>query len=348
MNSRFYLLRLTCTLAISACLASVATPAAAQDLANDANAQYRKAFAALSQRNWPEARQLLLPLWQRSHTWDVASGLGQAEFFLDNYATGATYTAFALANLPPKEKVMTADRLRAALGEMKAAVGTLHVTVSEGGAEILLDDELQGISPLAREVYANPGRHWLQARLANGAQSRQSVVVEAGKSYPVALILEKPLDDTASALLASAPGGTTASSSGSPPVDHDRYRPNWAPVLVTGGLAVAAAAIGAGFAIDASSAKTDGAQALSEAEAEFGNNPCAPSSGGGSEICQTVQSSADRRKTSNTVATASFAISGVFALTAVGSYFLWAKPRAPRVDAWLGPNGGGLHWAGQF
>lgn len=348
MNSRFYSFRLACRLALSACLVSVAGPAAAQELANDANAQYRKAFAALSQRDWPEARRLLLPLWRRSHTWDVASGLGQAEFFLDDYAAGAAYTAFALANLPPKEKVMTAERLRAALGEMKKAVGTLHITVSEDAAEILLDNEVVGISPQAREVYANPGRHWLQARLPNGARSGQSLLVEAGKSYQVALILETPLDDTASASPASTSGSTTAAPNANPPVDHERSRANWTPVVVSGGLAVAAAAIGAGFAIDANSAKTNGAQALAEAEAEFGNNPCAPSNGGGSEICQSVQGAADRRKTSNTVATASFAISGVFALTAIGSYFLWAKPRAPRVDAWLGPSGGGLHWAGQF
>src|SRR5438105_10853574 len=101
MKSRFSSIRLVRTLALSACLMGAATKAAAQDAAHDANAQYRQAFAALSQRNWLEARRLLLPLWQKAHTWDVASGLGQAEFLLDNYATGATYTAFALANLPP-------------------------------------------------------------------------------------------------------------------------------------------------------------------------------------------------------------------------------------------------------
>jgi len=329
-------------------LVTAATKAAAQDSANDANLQYRQAFAALSQRDWLEARRLLLPLWQKAHTWDVASGLGQAEFLLGNYATGATYTAFALANLPPKEKLATADRLRTALSEMKETVGTLHVTVSEGEAEVLLDDELVGISPLAQEVYANPGKHWLQARRPNGATSRQNLVVEAGKSYQVALILERQPEQTASALQLSEPAGVTASSNASQSLDHDRFRPNWTPVWITGSAAVAAAAIGAGFAVDASSAKADGAEALSEAEAEFGNNPCAPSNGGASEICQSVQSAADRRKTSNTIATTSFAISGVFAVAAVGSYFLWAKPRAPRVDAWLGPNGGGLHLAGRF
>lgn len=348
MNSRLYSLRFVCALALSTSAMGVATPGVAQDLANDANAQYRKAFTALSQKNWLEARRLLLPLWQRSQTWDVASGLGQAEFFLNNYATAATYTAFALANLPPKEKLTTAERLRAALDEMKQSVGTLRVTVSEAGAEILLDDERVGSSPLGREVYANPGAHRIQARVLNGAQTTQSFLVEAGKSYQMALILEKPVDEGASGFLASAAPRAIAAPNANPAADRDRWRPNWTPVLVSGGLAVAAAAIGAGFAIDARSAKTAGAEALNEAEGQFGDNPCAPSNGGGSEICQSVESNADRRKTSNTVATASFAISGVFAAAAVGSYFIWAKPRTPRVDAWLGPNGGGLSWAGQF
>ena len=339
-----------CALAISSPVLLEVTPAGAQELANDANAQYRKAFEALGQKNWSEARRLLLPLWQKSHTWDVASGLGQAEFLLKNYAAGATYTAFALANLPPKEKTTTAERLRAALSEMKEAVGTVHFAVSEAGAEILVEQDVVGTSPLAREVYLDPGSHLLQARLASGGSSKQRLEVDAGKSYQVALNLEPSLNERPAAL---APLGSPEGSSHPPnanlPVHDDGAGANWAPVLVTGGLAVAAAAIGTGFAIAARSAKSEGSKALTDAKSAFGDNPCAASNGAGSEICQSVQSAEDRRKRSNTVATASFVVGGVFALAAVGSYLIWAaKPASPRLDAWLGPAGGGLGLNGSF
>ena len=87
---------------------------------------------------------------------------------------------------------------------------------------------------------------------------------------------------------------------------------------------------------------------MSDAEAQFGSNPCTPAKGGGSEICQSVTDAGDQRKSSNTVATVSFVASGVFAVAAVGSYFLWAKPSPPPLDAWLGPDGGGLRLKGNF
>ena len=341
MRSRLYALSLASALALASPVVIVPAPASAQDAANDANTQYRKAFEALAQKNWPEARRLLLPLWHDAQTWDVASGLGQAEFLLGNHATGATYTAFALAHVPPKEKPKTAERLRDALSEMKEAVATVRVSVNEERAEILVDHELVGTSPLAREIYLDPGTHSLRARLANGGLSEQTLAVEAGKSYQVSLIVDKPVAPAAASEF-------TAPSNADPPVHDDRASPNWAPVLVTGGLAVTALAIGTGFAIDAHSAKSKGSNALSDAEAQFGENPCTPAKGGGSELCHSVQDAEDRRKSSNTAATVSFVISGAFAVAAVGSYFLWGKPTTPRFDAWVGPDSGGIRLKGRF
>ena len=349
MKLRLHSLSLACALALGTAAVLVPAPAGAQESANDANPQYRKAFDALAQKNWAEARRLLLPLWQKARTWDVAAGLGQAEFLLQNRALGATYTAFALANLPPKEKTKTAERLRAALAEMKEAVATIHVTVSQDGAEIWVAGELVGTSPLARELYLDPGIHSIQARLESGAQSGQRLEVQAGKSYEVALSVDNPVDASHAGIAPATPASATPTAGiAPPPAAGDSGGRTWVPVFVTGGLAVAAAAIGTGFAVDARSAKADGAKALSEAEAQFGMNPCTASNGGGSEICQSLENAEDRRKSSNTVATVSFVVSGVFAVAAIGSYFLWAKPAAPRLDAWLGSESGGLSLKGNF
>jgi len=350
MRSRFSAVPLTCALALGLPAAFRPALARAQDAhesKDDANTQYRRAFAELAKRNWLEARRQFLPLWLKAHTWDVAAGLGQAEFFLENYAAGATYTAFALANVPPKEKTKTVERLRAALDEMKAAVGTVHVAVNRDGAEISADHALLGISPLTREVYLNPGPRLLEARLANGASGQQTLTVTAGESYRAFLIVEGSPSAPAPVGLPSAShsdGGTPGASA----KHADRASPNWTPMLVTGGLAVVAAAIGTGFAIDAGSAKSDGEKALGLAEAEFGSNPCTPSKGGASALCQSVNELEDRRKISHGLATGSFITGGVFAVAAVGSYFLWARPNQARLDAWLGTEGGGLRLNGSF
>src|SRR6188768_3844298 len=327
MTSRFCSLRLAGLLALSLPVLIAADRAYAQESVKDANAQYRKAFDALAQKKWPEARRLLLALWGQSHTWDVAAGLGQAEFLLENRAAGATYTAFAVANVPPRENTKTVERLRAALNEMREAVGTVRVVVNKDGAEIVVEQQVVGSSPLTREIYLNPGRRLLEARLANGGHGQQTLEVQAGKSYRVALIVEPPPSEPGpSSRAVSSNSAPTSAMPPAPPADQRGTSRTWTPVFITGGLALAAAAVGTGFAIDAQSAKNDGEKALSNAEAEFGSNPCTPAKGGGSELCQSVNELQDRRKSSNTAATASFIAGGVFALAAVGSYFLWAKP----------------------
>jgi hypothetical protein len=326
--------------------------AQAQEAASDANAQYRKAFDALAKQNWAEARRLLLPLWAKSHTWDVAAGLGQAEFLLKNYADGAQYTAFALANVPPKEKTKTVDHLKAALVEMKAAVGTARISVSKDAAEVLIDGQTVGVAPLLTEVYLNPGSRQLEARLSSGGSGEQTLEVTAGQSYQVALIVEKPQAEAAPTIVPQQepPKPATQTPTSEPPISHDNATPNWAPVLITGGLAIVAVGFGTGFALDASSAKSDGAKSLSSAEAQFGSNPCTTQKGASSGICQELQTHQDRRSSSSTGATISFVAGGVFAAAAVASYFLWAKPESTqgRVDAWVAPNAGGLRLQGSF
>jgi hypothetical protein len=345
MKSR-YLLRLASALAFSFPALITAGRAYAHESAKDANLQYRKAFEALGQKNWPEARRLLLALWSQAHTWDVAAGLGQAEFLLENHAAGATYTAFALANVPPSENPKTVERLRAALDEMKEAVGTVRIAVNKYGAEIVAEHEVVGTSPLSREVYLNPGTRLLEARL-DGGYGKQPLEVQAGKSYQIALSVDEPLGEAGTASTPKISSSVAPRELPSPGA-HDRASSTWTPVLITGGLAVAAAAIGAGFALDARSAKSDGEKALSDAEATFGSNPCTPSKGGGSELCQNVSELQDQRKSSNTVAAAAFVASGVFAVTAIGSYFLWTKPSSTRLDAWLVPGSSGIRLSGSF
>lgn len=348
MKSRFHMLRFAGSLALSLPALITAGRTSADEPVHDANAQYRMAFDALGKRNWSEARRLLLALWAKSHTWDVAAGLGQAEFLLDNRAAGTTYTAFALANVPPRENPKTVERLRAALSEMKETVATVRIVVNKDGADVIAEHELVGTSPLVHEIYLNPGTRLLEARLEDGGHAQQMLDVQAGESYQIALVVAHPLAQPA-LVSASSPANSRAtgeltSASG----DHDGASRNWTPVFITGGLAIAAAAIGTGFAIDAHSAKSDGAKALGNAEAEFGSNPCTPAKGGGSELCQSVEELQDRRKSSSTVATASFIAGGVFAGAALGSYFLWAKPSPTRLDAWLVPDGGGVRFAGSF
>lgn len=336
-------------------VAMAAPPASEpQEAATPENLQYRKAFAAIEKEDWAEAERLLLPLWERSRTWDIASSLGQAEFMLNKHALGAQHLEFAIDNLPPKENIKVLKRLQKALADMKVEVGTAHIAV-QPGAEVLVDGLSRGIAPLPNEVYLEPGTRLLEARMANKGRATKTIEIEAGKTYDVALVLEKSNVEPPPAVVAPVktepqPNAPPTSQPESPPDSSPSRTPNWTPVLITGGLAVVAAAIGTGFAIDANAAKSNAADALNNAHSTFGNNPCHPDNGGASAVCQQVQSEQDRRDHSATAATISFISSGVLAAVAVGSYFFWPspQPKQARVDGWVGRDSAGLSLQGSF
>ena len=340
-------LALTCPTALAPATAR------AQQAPTAAKAQYGKALDAMKREDWSEARALLEPLWENTHTYDIAAALGQTEFMLKDYAAGTQHMAFAAANIPLKEKVATVQRIQSALAEMKQSVGAVRFSVSKDSAEILADGKVVGTSPLAIEVYLNPGPHKLEARMNNGAAAKETLEVEAGKSYEVALVLDKPNTSAvppgaAAVAPVEAKKQEPPTTIEQPPVRDEKTAPNWVPVIVSGGLAVVATAVGTGFLIDAKSAKNKAATQLDDAEAAYGPYPCDKPTGAAATSCQELESTLSRRDRSMTASTVSFVAGGVFAAGAIASYFFWRKPGEPRVDASVGPGGASLSLHGSF
>jgi hypothetical protein len=315
----------------------------------EARNAYRKASAEMEKGNWQSARTLLADLWRKSPTFDVAGSLGEAETRLGLYAPAAQHIAFALKNVPPKEKAETSARLRAALDDLRPRVGALQLSMNRDSAEILVDGESVGTFPEVSEVYVSPGKHTIEAR-AGADSAKREVDAAAGSTAPLSL-------EFASGPVTSGLATSPTSSAPTAPLSSqqpEQDRSTWLPTYVAGGLAIVALGVGTGFTIDALGAKSDAKTKLQDAEQAFGaGNPCAPGNGGGSPICDDLNDLQDRRKSSTTAATVSFVFGGVFAAAAVGSYFLWAKPNAnsgssARVGAWIGDGGGSLSVEGSF
>ncbi len=332
--------------------ATLAPPAArAEPLSPDARAQFRKAYKVMGEEHWAEEKELLLDLWNKQQTYDVAEALSHVEFQLRNYAESARYINFAVDYTPPVESTKVLEGRRVKLADAKSRVGTVDVVVGEPGAEIVVDDKLVGTSPLKAPVFLEPGAHQLRARAASGSAEERLEVV-AGKAYSVTLTL-RPLTSqqqstgTGVQVVPVTPAQPTAS-------EHPAGKTTtWAPAVITGGLAVVAFGVGTGFAVDAKSATSSSADRLRDAGAQFGQlAPCAAGHGAGSDVCNEISSLQDRRDHSKQRATISFVLGGVLAGAAVGSYFLWARPtkenQAPQLSAWLGGEGGGVQLFGSF
>jgi hypothetical protein len=147
--------------------------------ADSVRVDYRKALAEMDKGNWQNARTLLLDLFNRSPTFDVAASLGESEAKLGESAKAARHFAFALKNIPPKEKAETTTRIRAGLSSVAGNVATIRLSLNRAEAQIFVDGEQVGSYPALSEVYLSPGKHTLEARQGNESEKRD---VQAGYS----------------------------------------------------------------------------------------------------------------------------------------------------------------------
>jgi hypothetical protein len=327
---------------------TISAPAKSETDAVDDNdrarALYQKASDAFEAGKTEEAHQLLLEAWNIRETYDVALVLGQVELKLKHYRDAAEHLAFCLSHFGPSDKQETLERVRKGFAESKARVAAVKVSTDRDGAEIYVDGLRVGIAPLPSVIFVDPGPRTLTARL-NGQAAEQALTAEVGKDYEAQLMF-----GAQSTMVTVPPVSSGLASTPNPPPDTgERARPNWTPVLVSGGLAVVAAAIGTGFVLDAKSAKKSGQQELSDARAQGGSYPCSP----GTPLvsaCASIQDNEDHRRSSLKVATVSFVAAGVFTASAVASYIIWARPtsRDSRVAGWISPGSAGVRWEGQF
>jgi len=95
---------------------------------------------------------------------------------------------------------LTEDRRTRAqqmIDELKANVGALQVIVRDAGAQVLIDGELIGVSPLDERIYVKPGSHTLEGRWPDAEPVERRVDAAAGIDTPVevTLLRPEPLED---------------------------------------------------------------------------------------------------------------------------------------------------------
>ena len=360
INPRSYLpsLRLACSaMGIALCVAVSPMRAAAQESAGAANSQYRKASVAVEKKDWPEVQRLLLPLWEKKHTWDVAVGLGKAEWYLGNKAAGTRYMAFAVANVPPKEKTQAVEGLRTALDTMKAGVGTVQISVNKDSAEVLADSQVIGNAPIEGEVFLDPGTHVLEARLA-GASAKQSLEVAPGKSYTVALVVEEaqatpraaaPQDLHDNKRVELPAQSNPATDAPKNDVSESAIQPRTIVLIAGAGVTAIAAGLGIGFALKASSHN----QHAKNVGASLGSKDCSSPTAAASAQCADLTDSLSSRDSASRVEAVSFGVAIAAAVTTTIVVLAWPerkKPSAGRLQVLPSAesHAGGLVLTGSF
>lgn len=125
------------------------------------------------------------------------------------------------------------DRAQELVGELSPRVGVVRIRVAEAGANVLIDGEAVGPSPLDETVYVDPGTHRIEVRWAGVAEPVvREGEVPAGLERPIELAFVKP------ELPVEPPEGPEGPET---PAELLPSWPFWTMVGATGAFAVTAA-----------------------------------------------------------------------------------------------------------
>lgn len=349
-------LSLSCLHVLSPSLASAAPPAHASgdDDATVAMARerFKEGVSYFDQKQYDKARAAFMQAYALKKHPAVLLNLAQSELRSGHEADGAKHFA---AYLRESKEASDAEK-QAAEGGLTAAkvlVAEVDVNIADRGAEIYVDDSLEGNTPLPGPVYVTPGSHTVEAR-KDGKTVSTHVNAVAGKHLQADLDFSskaKP-EPQAEPIEARNPDVTSEP----PPATSGGRKPffSWlvsSPVGLAGlGLTGVGLGGGIGFALASKknyqSADSVASQIVQTAAVDSGmanpstgslclspaswlqgvhynkTPPLAQRALQYQDACSKYQKDVDNGDTMKTVATVGFVVSGVAALGTIVYYFV--------------------------
>ena len=282
--------------------------------------------AAFDAGRFQEAEAKFEAAWALKQTHDIAGNLGIVEIHLGKTAEGAKHLAWALEHLPPTEASSTRKGLEQELQKARSAISSVHIRVNVAGAEITVNGHVAGKSPLADEVFVEPGVVNVAVRLDGYTAMQEAPTVLKGETHEVSLELVKHTD-----------------------VLEKR---SIVPGVVLGSVAGAALAVGIGLLVDAG-AKGSHAKELSDSIIAAGHG-CATGTAIFDSRCAEVQSTAAAGDSHHSAGVGVLIGAGAAAL-GTAAYFLWPTSRgsapaagALRVVPAVSTTNAGLLFTGTF
>lgn len=248
---------------------AVAVPCRAEDDATLAMARerFREGVQYFDQELYDKARAAFLQAYALRPHPVVLLNLAQSELRSGYEADAAKHFAEVLRE---RGSVSEGERRIAETGlaSAKTVVAEIALSVDEDGAEIVVDGNREGLSPLPGPIYLAPGTHTITARKGDREDSVE-LTVRAGQSGTTTLRLaattspgrqtqrSSPAAEPATRAVPESPGAML------PPDDEDEDEPRrqgffaWAAsspaAWIGGGLTLAGIAGGIGFGLAAKS-----------------------------------------------------------------------------------------------
>jgi len=304
--------------------------------------------------NYEEARLAFAECYQLMPKSDVLRNLSISELQSGHYVSAARHLTQLLAapgDLPEKVREEATSRL----AQAQAQIGQLAITVDIAGAEIRIDDQAIGNSPLEGNWYIEPGQHQVTVSKPGYPADERQVFALAGVSIPVTVGLEALRQEQANDAKAALLMGTHEGQTGGLPHDEGLSTGSTIALATTSGLAALGLVGGIAFTVAANGhqSNVDG-MALRLAS----TTACAPGNNF-KDDCAYVLSEAEQAHTARQRAIISFIGFGVASAATLG-YALWlslddegdeqvpSKPGAVTPSVSVSPGGASIGLQGSF
>jgi hypothetical protein len=337
----------------------VAAPALAEP-SNEAVKMARKRFqegvAAVDAGNYEAARVAFQQAYALKPHPSVLRNLGQAELKTGRYLEAARH----LSTFVRETTYGTSPEREAAAKSLALAekqVGRVFVQVDVPGADITIDGELAGRSPVTDPFYAEPGERVIRIQKEGHEAYEKTQLIEAGRTTQLKIALQSgPVPTLAASVtrytgaLAATETDTPAEGVGPPPPGIAKPAESagtgrTVALVTTGGVALVAAGVWIGFALHGASLQRE----EDDLRARFGDpHQCLQST----PACAELDDLGHRRVTVNTIALVGGVSAGVSAAAFGATLLLWPKAkstvaRAEIVPTWSADRAG-IEWRGTF
>lgn len=295
-----------------------ATAVAATDRARALHVEGARLFEA---GKYEQAYVAFVAAWALKKHPQIAGNLADCEVKIGRYRDAAEHLAFVVRDpnheAKPDEKRIAQERLV----QVKAKIGTLTISASPEGTEIVIDGKLVGTSPLGEPIYVEPGSHVIEARKDGLPPGRRVIEAPPGSDQPVAFALAM-----------------------TPPTGRMK------PAIVISGSALAAVALGTGLGLFvAANGKKGDTDETRARLVELGGCPSAGAA------CQDLRDTLGSASTMHNVAVGAFISAGIIGAATATYAVIASRPRSDerrvgrvQIAPMFGSAGGGLLVGGTF
>ena len=334
-----------------------------------ARKRFQEGVAAADARNYEAARVAFQQAYALKPHPSVLRNLGQAELKTGHYLDAARHLATFIRDTTfgtPTER----ESAKKSLAEAETKVGRLILEVDIAGAEVTVDGEMSGRSPLGADpVYVEPGQRVVRVQKDGFDLYEQTQSFEPDRviRLKVALRPSGPVATEAASVSRTSPTLIEPVLIAPAP---DRSRPGPSPfaptadrvergggvdartiVLISGvSLTVLAAGFGAGLTLQGVSLDDEAATQRAIVTEKYGIAGCSPANAMQRD-CVKLDDTLDRRNRANAIGQGAFIAAGVLGAATLVTFFLWPRSQsslAPYASIGAAGDGAVLGVVGQY